>query len=183
VRLASTAPAGAVSGNLTIASTGVSTQGIALFGTVGSTPGLSPREAWRALHFPSSANTGDGADLATPDGDGLSNLVKYALCLTPGSYSLPPAPQIVGNRLHLDFQRDPARTDITIQVQATSDILNGPWTVIASSTGGAEFTGAGLVNETANGPLKDVSVGDTVDITTADPARRFLRIRVIPMDN
>src|SRR5436190_2232519 len=36
-------------------------------------------DQWRLLNFGSAANSGVGADLADPDGDGITNLMEYAL--------------------------------------------------------------------------------------------------------
>jgi hypothetical protein len=42
-------------------------------------------EDWRLNYFGSAANSGNGADSANPQGDGLSNLEKYAFGLDPTS--------------------------------------------------------------------------------------------------
>ncbi len=137
--------------------------------------------SWRQQYFGSDQNSGNSADLATPDGDEITNLVKYALLMTPGqngSNRLPQAEMTgaTGNRrLALSFQRDPSRNDVTIVVEAQS-ALGGAWTEIARSTNGADFTGAASVSETAgdNGARR-VSVGDVV----TNASRRFMRVRVL----
>lgn len=44
----------------------------------------NPFDEWRQLHFPgSTATTGPGADHASPQGDGISNLMKFALGMDP----------------------------------------------------------------------------------------------------
>jgi uncharacterized delta-60 repeat protein len=147
---------------------------------VGDGPG--PLATWRQQTFGITNNVGKAADLATPDQDGIPNLVKYALRLTPGSTSsvaLPPARSISyaeGERLALNFTRDPSRSDVTLSVQA-ADSPAGPWTTVATSTNGAAFTGAGFVSETLlAGGLMSVEVRDTVNATAA--ARRFMRIQI-----
>ena len=45
--------------------------------------GLSLSESWRKLYFRQTAATGDAADSADPDHDGLSNLVERAFNLHP----------------------------------------------------------------------------------------------------
>ncbi len=137
--------------------------------------------SWRQQYFGSDQNSGNSADLATPDGDGIPNLVKYALLMTPGQNGSSRLPQAemtgaTGNRrLALSFQRDPSRNDVTIVVEAQS-ALGGAWTEIARSTNGADFTGAASVSETAgdNGARR-VSVGDVV----TNASRRFMRVRVL----
>jgi len=72
--------------------------------------------------------------------------------------------------------RDPARNDVTIEVQATGS-LSGPWTSIATSANGAPFTGPGYVTgDAADAGLKLVEIRDVVNITAA--SQRFLRLRM-----
>ena len=51
---------------------------LALTGT-----GVTPPEAWRYQYFSSTANTGDAADNADPDHDGVVNLLERAFNLNP----------------------------------------------------------------------------------------------------
>lgn len=44
---------------------------------------LTPQEAWRQTYFGITTNTGNAADLADPDGDGLTNLFEYVAGLVP----------------------------------------------------------------------------------------------------
>ena len=69
--------------------------------------------------------------------------------------------------------RDPARNDITIEVQA-ADSPAGPWTTLAISTLGVPFTGPGYVDGDSAAPgVKSVEVRDTVNLPAA--TRRWLR--------
>lgn len=144
--------------------------------------GGSPVDAWRLQYFGSSINSGDGADTATPDDDGIPNLVKYGLVITPGSSGasalLPAQPRTYaeGNRLALIFTRDPSRYDVTLEVQ-TAGSAAGPWTTVATSTNGGAFTGPGFVGEAnAGGGLMTVEVRDTVNMSAAP--YRFMHIKV-----
>jgi hypothetical protein len=136
--------------------------------------------SWRQQHFGSDQNSGNAADLAAPDGDGIPNLVKYALLMTPGQSGSNRLPQggmtgPTGNRrLTLTFQRDPSRSDVSIIVEAQSG-LGGAWSEITRSTNGAAFAGSAAVSETsgANG-AKSVTVQDI----QANASRRFMRVRV-----
>jgi hypothetical protein len=138
---------------------------------------LAAAASWRQQYFGTSSNSGNAADSAAPDGDGIPNILKYALVIAPGgsgASAMPPA-QIAGNRLTLTFTRDPARNDVTITVQAASD-LAGPWITLATSVNGAPFSGSGTIMETnAPGGLKSVEVRDTVDVMSG--AARFMRIQ------
>lgn len=143
---------------------------------------LNPSETWRQQHFGTTGNSGNAADLAAPDGDGVPNLLKYALGLTPGQNgagSLPKA-RIASNSgsryLSLSFSRDPSRNDVTVVVEVQSSIA-GTWTEIARSVNGAAFTGEGGVTETdAAAGTKDVEIRDTQ--TVGSSSRRFMRVRV-----
>jgi len=137
---------------------------------------------WRQFYFGNPSNSGNGTDTATPDHDGIPNLVKYGLVITPctsGVDSLPIAQTrsyAEGTRLALIFTRDPARNDITLQVQGANSPA-GPWTNLATSANGAAFTGVGLVSEiNAAGNLKTVEIRDTINMSAAP--HRFMRIEV-----
>jgi hypothetical protein len=139
-------------------------------------------ESWRQEHFGISTNTGIAADTATPDHDGIANLIKYALAITPGSCGSNFLPAVQtnaypeGRRLRLVFRRDPARDDVTIAVEA-SDMVAGSWMPVATSVNGAPFSGAGYVGETdlGNG-LRAVEVRDVVNV--GDAPLRFMRVTV-----
>jgi len=142
---------------------------------------LTAIQSWRQQHFGSSENSGNAADLATPDGDGISNLVKYALNITPGSSGASGLPkpewtEVAGSRyLALSVTRDPARNDVILDIEAGSDLDD--WTVVGRSVNGAAFSGSGVVSETdASGGRKLAVIRDTVDATTTP--RRFLRVKV-----
>ena len=143
---------------------------------------LTALDSWRERYFGDLSNRINSADTATPDHDGIPNLVKFGLIITPGSSgvsSLPTArtrSYAEGNRLALIFTCDPARNGITLIVQG-SDSLAGPWTVLATSANGAAFTGVSYVSEIdADGGLKTVEIRDTIN--RIDAPHRFMRIAV-----
>jgi hypothetical protein len=142
----------------------------------------TPAESWRLTFFGTTANTGNAADTATPDNDGIANLLKYALCINPGlagNVHLPQA-QDLGGRLAITFTRDPTRNDISIHVEVADslDLLQSSPTVLASSINGAITSGPGIITETdAGGGRKTVEVRDSV--TIAASSYRFMRIRVV----
>lgn len=147
------------------------------------------REGWRARHFNSTANTGAAADDANPAGDGISNLMKYALGMTPTITGTAPRPVMQsfndGDALSFTFIRDASLTDLTYEVQAADD-LAGPWTTLASASAGGAFAGPGLFSDVplivlTFGPSlpagpRIATVRDTV--TTLAAQRRFMRLRV-----
>jgi uncharacterized delta-60 repeat protein len=153
---------------------------IALTGTV-----LSPLEAWRLQWFGSSGNTGIGADGADPNGNGIKNLVEYALGGDPVGPGTPASIRLevsVGpeNRMQLTFTQLLDRADVILTV-AASDSLDGIRPPLARSTGGGPFTAlaaGSTVTETRTGVARTVTVTDR--FLLGDPAhpRRFMWLRV-----
>ncbi len=150
--------------------------GVAFRLTLGTPP--SPFSQWRQTF------AGDAAAplLADPDADGLPLLMEYALGLLPtvnDTASMPAAALYSyasdDVRLRLILTRDPARSDVTLTVQAAS-YPEGPWEPLATSVMGAPFSGAGYVSGDAATPgLKTIEIRDTV--TSANAPRRFLRVK------
>ena len=135
----------------------------------------TPFQQWMFSSLgPNAPETGDA------DGDGFNNLAEYALTLSPSA----PDPSVPidrhlyaeGERLRVFFTRDPARNDVTIEVQAASDIA-GTWTTIATSALGDVTNGPGYVGGDNEGPgLKTIEVRDSINI--AEAPQRFLRFRI-----
>lgn len=125
---------------------------------------LSAVEQWRLAHFGSSANSGDGADTADPDLDGLPNLLEYALGDDPRSAASAALPtyQVVAGRLVMGFSciADPA---LTYTVEAASSLAFRDWSPIWSSTGSENIAG-------------HVDVPDAVLLNAE--AERYLRLKV-----
>lgn len=121
-----------------------------------------PLAAWTAARaWPAPAATTSAAT-SDPDGDGLANLLEYALGsdpLAPGSGPNVRITNIGGPRLALDFTRvaDPA---LVYSVEASNDLA--AWTAIWSSTGASNT--AGLVTVTDN--------------AAPGVSPRFLRLRI-----
>jgi hypothetical protein len=144
--------------------------------------GLSHSEDWRLRYFGLIANDGVAADTADPDGDGLVNLLEYALGGDPLMAFSAPIPSVgmddAGGRLELNFNRFTDRNDLTLVVEG-ADIIAGPWTGLARSSGGAAFValvgGVGIA-EAGTGLSRTVAVRDPFAASIS--ARRFLRLRV-----
>ncbi len=58
------------------------TTGVGVFGLLDDTT-LTPLQVWRDTNFGNPSNVGAGANGANPAGDGVPNLIKYALGLNP----------------------------------------------------------------------------------------------------
>jgi phosphodiesterase/alkaline phosphatase D-like protein len=147
-------------------------------------------EAWRQQYFGSTANSGNAADDANPAGDGITNLMKYALWMNPAQPGTqPPAvvTEVSGTRyLGMNFPRNPYAYDVIYEVQAADSPL-GPWTTVMSITPGNLPTGPGFVDEQVfymvggfGSPITVVSdvvyVRDTVPLGSTP--HRFMRLQV-----
>lgn len=121
---------------------------------------LAPHQQWRLDNFGTTANSGDAADDADPDRDGIMNFLEYALGGDPAQGDPGILPDIgfnpAGTRLSLTFLR--ARADVDYMVIGSDNLTT--WSVITSNPGSVG---------------SEVTVEDTVDLN-ASP--RFLRLRV-----
>lgn len=144
-------------------------------GIIRSVTGLAPIQKWKSHYL----GDPDASDVGDDDRDGSLNLAEYGLMTNPTTGTSIPqsAPQFKnypeGQRLALSLQRDPERTDITIEVKAASS-LTGPWTTVASSVNGAPFSGPGYVAGDSN-----TSGSKTVEIRDVPPANspmRFMKV-------
>ena len=89
----------------------------------------APIELWRQANFGTMDNTGDAADNADPDHDGLVNLVEYALGLDPNVPSQNPLAYAYNDgHLVITYTRPhPTPADVQYVVEVTSDLASGVW--------------------------------------------------------
>ena len=86
---------------------------------------LTLSQSWRYQYFGTTADTGNAADTANPSGDGIDNLLKYALGLNPlVATSNPETEDTTSGYLRLTVPKNPNATDITYAVQVTGDLTN-----------------------------------------------------------
>lgn len=127
----------------------------------------------------SGGNAAPGFDY---DGDGLVNLLEYALNLNPTIASQAGLPVVTlkdyGGTLYLSmtFTRSSAATDLTYVAQGSSDLVN--WSALGTSTAGGAMSGAGVVSDVGPAPFFAVEVRDTVPFSGAPGSQRFLRLQV-----
>jgi hypothetical protein len=137
----------------------------------------SPLLAWRDFHFGSTEGTGDAADLADKDRDGLENLIEYALLTSPTQSN--PSPFTLANtpgQITLTLSRDPSRNDVSVFIES-SVTLTGTWSAIASSSAGGAFVP--LSPEVTIGETGISPVAVTASVSTiGGPTARFFRVRV-----
>ena len=124
---------------------------------------LTPLQSWRFSLFGTASNAGIASDTANPSGDGIPNLMKYALGLSPLSTNAAAKPLAVltNGCLQISFTRTNDPT-LLYSVEGTSDFSS--WTPVWSSTGFSNI----------NGPITVRDTNSPVSSTT----RRFLRLRV-----
>jgi hypothetical protein len=120
-------------------------------------------QAWRQQVFGTTLNSGSASDTANHSGDGIPNLMKYALGLNPLSTNAAAKPLAIltNGCLQITFTRTNDPT-LLYAVEGTSDFSS--WIPVWSSTGSSN----------TNGPITVRDTNSPVSSTT----RRFLRLRV-----
>ncbi len=134
----------------------------------------TPYASWQGSHFTAAelGNPAISGDNADPDGDGVVNLLEYALGLdprTPGRAGLPMVSRTtVGSSsyLTLTYTKVKADTDLTYVVEVSGDLQT--W-----NSGSAYTTDVSTVDQ---GTTQQVTTRDRTPVTAG--ARRFMRLRV-----
>ncbi|MEI6084799.1 MAG: DUF5050 domain-containing protein [Verrucomicrobiota bacterium] len=102
-------------------------------------------------------------DTGDPDSDGQATLLEYVLGSNP---SIPNVPNYTATPSGLAFTRSLGATDVTVKVEARSDLVSGSWTNLATKVGAGNWstvpgvtvndpgTGAVSVNESTNLPAR-----------------------------
>ena len=99
---------------------------------------LRPFEQWQATNWPPATPRSIIGESADPDGDGIPNLVEYALGLNPTNASRAGLPTVSivttnGQRYGaLTYTRMKSATDVTCEVVAVSALAEPAWQLIAT---------------------------------------------------
>ncbi|MCU0748937.1 MAG: cadherin-like domain-containing protein [Akkermansiaceae bacterium] len=118
---------------------------------------LTPTQSWQVANFGADSNNpAIAGDLADPDGDGVENLIEYALGSNPKAsedinltHDMVP---ISGTEyLRLNIQRNPAATDVSLLVETCAD-LSG-WTHLHTFVE-SNTPGQLIVRDTGTGPSR-----------------------------
>ncbi len=143
---------------------------------------LTPSLNWKAYHF--SNNATDAAlagDFADPDGDGLVNLLEYALGTDPNN----PDPgntlaaALVNDHAQLSFNRNAVATDLTYVVETSTNL--SVWSAVLTYTDASGWVPSGnaAVMEAPPSALPpNQIVKAMVDLGTPSSTELFARLRV-----
>lgn len=139
---------------------------------------------WQSYFFsPTEIAAGIAADDQDANGDGVANLVEYALGLDPRANDDGTPPLVTRTTgtvaaLQIAFDRDAAKTDLNYLVESSQDL--SLWTTVAQSIAGslmAAASGAGSVVETGVSGTSRSHVMVYVN-PPATAGRQFLRLRI-----
>jgi hypothetical protein len=133
---------------------------------------LSPLNAWRLANFGTAQNSGNAADTADPDHDGLINILEYAFNTDPNLPNASPiSAAVVGNHLTITFKRThPAPADLSYTPQVAAELTSVVW------NSGPVFTSQ-TVTDNGDG-TETVVVTDNASIDSAPT--HFLRVLIAP---
>jgi regulation of enolase protein 1 (concanavalin A-like superfamily)/fibronectin type 3 domain-containing protein len=134
-------------------------------------------DGWRYRYFGTTNNTGNAADNADPDHDGMCNLIECGTGQLPMSASS--AVPAVGRTtasgndyLTLTFIRDTTVTGLQFQVESDDD-LSGTWTTFDPLAPANQLS---VQNNTPSTGLQTITVKDIQPVPPG--GKRFIRLRV-----
>jgi hypothetical protein len=152
---------------LTLASSTLYNLGVAISDSV--TIQVKPANAWRYASFGALANTPQAADTADWSGFGIANLMAFALNINPSNPNpgLLPSAAVQSSHLTLTYLPNPAATDVTYSVQASTDLINWSTTDVEALSGSGP---PGSVTFGYTGPVgPNGSVFLRLSVTRTDP--------------
>jgi hypothetical protein len=87
---------------------------------------VKPADAWRYANFGALANSPQAADSAEWNGSNIPNLIAFALNINPlnPTPALLPSASVLSNCLSLTYAPNPAATDVSYTVEASTDLIN-----------------------------------------------------------
>ncbi len=158
--------------NVTVSATNTAGTGSAVVGITVQTAYM----AWQQAYFTAAelSNPAISGPNATPAGDGIPNLTKYALGLNPKSVGTGGLPTISltaaggSNFLTLTYNRSLAASDVTYTVEVSGDLQ-------AWSSGASDTATVNVTNNATN-TLQTVVQRDLTPTSSA--GRRFIRLKI-----
>jgi hypothetical protein len=146
-----------------------STNSVAVYGLL-DTNTLTPIQVWRNAYFGNPSNLGRGANSACPAGDGIPNIIKYALGLDPltpmAMTNFLSASLLASNGqqyLTLSLSNWANPTDVSLQMGVSPDLLN--WSLLSNFT---IFTNA----------FSNLIIGNNQMFSTN--SNSFMRLQLVP---
>jgi autotransporter-associated beta strand protein len=130
--------------------------------------GATAQQDWRQSTFGTTVNTGSAADNADPDGDGVKNLMEFALGTGPLSANTTPISlSVSGGILNFTYRRShTAEADGMVYIVEWSDTLGNDW----STTGVTQSAVSGTDDGLTQNYVATVPAGSN--------GRRAVRLRV-----
>jgi len=104
----------------------------------------------------------------SPAGDGVSNLMKYALAIPPMSPAVLPEMSQSNGYLTLKYRRNNQSPDLTFTVEASNSLIAEQWEAVTTHAPGSPSPNQGLFHEE--------TIQDSVPITGSP--NRFMRLKV-----
>ncbi len=103
---------------------------------------LSTQETWRQTHFGTYSNSGNTADAADFDLDGLPNLLEYAFGLNPtqGVSRALPVPQVNGSNYVVSFTQPVGINGVTYGAEWSTTLAPGSWVSIPNTGTAPQYT-------------------------------------------
>jgi hypothetical protein len=142
-----------------------------------------PGEAWRYSHFGTNANNpAIAGDQADPDGDGIVNLLEYAMGSDPSVANATHSPTISLSTGHVQlfFQRNLGASDLTYLIEYSDALAS--WSPLMTYTAAAGWVpnvpGVTAAESAPSGIPPDQFVNVTIDLGNQPIATQFLRLSV-----
>jgi hypothetical protein len=143
---------------------------------------LDPSLNWKTFHFGNNAsNAAISGDLVDPDGDGVLNLLEYALGSDPNTAN-PGATLsavVTGGHFKVSFNRNASATDLTYEMESSTDLMT--WIPATTYTSAAGWVSSGVASTTEGPPSAlppDQTVKATIDMGVPSASALFLRLKV-----
>ncbi|MEI7954768.1 MAG: cadherin-like beta sandwich domain-containing protein [Verrucomicrobiota bacterium] len=162
-------------GSNTITVVGIPQDGVALTTYALTATRAGSFDLWKSAVFTKPndlSNPAVSGELATPANDGMSNLMKYAMALSPmasATGNLPTSSRQAGY-LTLTYRKSKTASDVTYTVQASDSLSSNAWTPAATVLSQTDPTQGG-------GSYWLVTVRDNVPYATHP--QRFMRLQVV----
>ncbi|MES2708303.1 MAG: Calx-beta domain-containing protein [Verrucomicrobiota bacterium] len=142
---------------------------------------MSPLLAWRQAHFGSTADTGEAANGADSDQDGLANILEYALGTKPKTATAPPLEMSAeGGQWTLRFPRQSGSGQVILTLQSSTDLVE--WAAAARSENGNATVSIDLEATATETAGADGSVAVKVSLPGAitQSPKRYFRLLAEP---